>query len=167
MNRPKASTLTIILVVFVALVIIRFPFQNLKGIIFSKIYKTNGIYIIADDIYPSLFGWPGLSMRNVSITIPVGTGELDLECAKLTFRVGIGSLFPPAPSISMYMKGLKEGGNLYIRFVKIKNSLELQVDTSQLNLKQLSPDRNNSLASGAANIDIDVTIDSSNPATTT
>lgn len=167
MQKPKTSTVFIAVAVFFALLLIRFPFQNLKGLIFGTIYRSTGVYIIADDIYPSVFGWPGIGMRNVSITAPVGQSELDFECAKLTFRTGIAGLFPPTPSFSLHMKTLKKGGELFIRFSTNKQGLKAAVETTRLNLTQLSPSSSNPVATGEADVDAEITVNNSNATLTT
>lgn len=167
MNRPKTSTILIISSLFVALLIIRFPFQNLKGSIFGKIYKATGIYIIADDIYPSFFGWPGIGMKNVSITAPVGDSELNLECQKLTARAGVAGLFPPAPALSLFLKGLKQGGNLYVRYSPNKQGLRATIEANQLNLAQLSSSTTNPIATGLMTLDGDISVNHANVSLTT
>ena len=51
---------------FVALFIL-FPINNLKGYIFDKVYRESGVLLVSDSIYFSLFGMPGIGMKNVSI----------------------------------------------------------------------------------------------------
>src|SRR5437899_1786864 len=56
-NRPKISTIFICIGLFLFFLLICFPYQNLKGYIFGRIFKETGITVVADDIYPSFFGW--------------------------------------------------------------------------------------------------------------
>ncbi|MBI1861030.1 MAG: type II secretion system protein GspN [Deltaproteobacteria bacterium] len=167
MQKPKASTILMGIGIFFVFLMIRFPLQNLKGMIFGQIYKASGIYIIADDIYPSIFGWPGIGMRNVSITAPFGSTEVDLECRKLIARAGIAGLFPPTPSFSLYMKELKKGGDLYVRFSQSKTGMKAAIEASQLNLVQLSPSGPNPFATGTVDLDSDISLNTSNPSLTT
>lgn len=167
MKRIKTSSIFVAVSVFFTFLLIRFPFQNLKGLIFGKIYKATGAYILADDIYPSLFGWPGLGMKNVSITIPVAGLEFDLECQKLIFKIGFSDLFPPTPSFSLYLKRLKKGGDLYIRFSQGKSGIRASVETTRLDLSQLNSSGSAPIATGTADVDVDLKIDNGNASFTT
>lgn len=167
MKKPTTTSVLIGIAIFLIFLLVRFPFQNLKGLIFGKIYKTTGVYILADDISPSLFGWPGLGMRNVSLTIPMGSTELDLECQKLIFRVGLSGLFPPTPSYSLYMKRLKKGGDLYVKFSQNKNGLKAAIESSQFNLAQLTSADTSPIATGIANIDAAIQTNNANMSMTT
>jgi type II secretion system protein N len=141
-HRPKWSTIAICTGLFLFFLVILFPFQYLKGYLFTQIYQNSRILINAEEIYLSLFGWPGLGMKNVDVTIPMGNGDLDLAAKKVIFRVGLGSLFPPAPSISLGLTGLKGGGDLWVKVTRagvvIKGSIEAdKVVLSQLKFSDL------------------------------
>ena len=137
-SKPKASTVAICLALFIFFLILAFPFRNLKGYLFGQIYRNTGIYIIADDIYLSLWGWPGIGMTNVDVSLPVGREELDISCKSLVARVGLGSLFPPAPSISLSMSSLQKGGDLYVKVIKMKTSVSAVIDAEAVELSQLN-----------------------------
>lgn len=162
-TRPKASTIAICIALFFFFILITFPFGNLRGAIFGKIYKTTGIVLIADEIYPSFFGWPGLGIRNVDVTLPLAGGELELSCKKLIFRVGIGSLIPFAPSVSMSMEGLKQGGDLYVKFSQSKTTLDAKFDADAVALEQISIPGMAEPFSGTLNSEGYLTYDSSDP----
>lgn len=136
-QKPRWSTIAICIVLFIAFFIFAFPFQNLKGYIFNEIHKRTGIIIISDDLYLSFFGWPGLGMRNVDVSLPLGANEVDISCRKMIFRVGLGSLFPPVPSISLQLIGLKEGGDLYLKFSQGSEIIGATIEAEKVNLEQI------------------------------
>src|SRR5262245_48987430 len=113
MKMPKASTVITCFIIFGVCLVFSLPFQNLKGWIFGKIYNATKILIVAEEIYPSFFGWPGIGIRNVNISLPVGDDEMEFASEKLIFRLRPAGLFPPALAISMKMTNLKKGGDLY------------------------------------------------------
>lgn len=137
MRKPKLSTIVIIGTLFLISFLFVFPFQNLKGYVFEKIYKQTSILIVADDIYPSFLGWPGVGIKNVNVTIPIGTSELELASEKLTFKVGLSGLFPPIPAASMNLTKLRKGGDLYVKFAQSSNKMFLTLDAEEVNLEQL------------------------------
>lgn len=139
MNIPriKWSTALICLGAFLFFLVLAFPFQNLKGYIFGQIHRNTGILIVADEIYLSLFGWPGLGVRNVTVSLPVGREEIEVTAEKMIFRVGLGSLFPPAPSISMSLDGLKEGGDLYVSVTRGGSYVDASIEADEVNLAQI------------------------------
>jgi len=114
--KPKISlkALMIGFGLFFVFLLYSFPYSNFRGHIFKKIYEATGVYLVADEIYPSFFGWPGIGIKKVSVTMPMGSTSFDLGCEKLLFRVGLAGIFPPVPSVSMSLKRLKEGGDLYV-----------------------------------------------------
>jgi len=137
-TKPKLSTLFICFSLLIVFLLFGFPFQNLRGYIFEKIYAQTRITITADEIYPALFGWPGIGMKNVDVTLPVGTRTLDLSCKKLVFKVGLAGLFPPSPSISLYLKNLKQGGDLFIKVGQGKTRIDSDVEANDIVLDQLA-----------------------------
>ena len=68
MKRPKLSTIFIGFGLFIFFLLLRFPYQNVRGWLFGLIYKNTGIYVLADEIYLSLFGWPGVGICCHSFT---------------------------------------------------------------------------------------------------
>ncbi len=157
--KPKASTLAICVGLFFSFVFFTFPFQNLRGFIFSKIFENTGIILIADSIYPSIFGWPGIGVRNVNATLPISGGELELASEKAVIRVGVGGLFPPVPLISLYMKGLKKGGDLYVKVVQGKNQVSGYLEATRVELKQLEFPGLSEPISGSLSADTDFALD--------
>jgi type II secretion system protein N len=137
MKLPKASTIFTSLGLFLIFLLLIFPFQNLKGWIFGQIYSSTGILIVADEIYPSFFGWPGVGIRNVNVTLPLGPSELELASEKLVFRVGLSGLIPPMPAVSLNMLRLKKGGDLYVKVGQGGSRMKAFVEASSLNLEQL------------------------------
>ena len=142
--KPKLSTVFISLGLFFFFLLLLFPYQNLRGYIFSRIQKEAGIIISADELYPSFFGWPGISMKNASVTVPaqvtqMGLGDLELFAKRVTVRVGIAHLFPPTPSISLYLREMKKGGDLYFKVAQTSTAVESEFDADGVELAQLLP----------------------------
>jgi type II secretion system protein N len=135
--KPQPKTILISIALFFFFLVMLFPFQNLKGYIFSNIYKQTGIVVLAEDLYLTFFGWPGVGMKNVDITIPMGGSDLDISAKKLTVRVGLSGLFPPRPSYSLYLSELKKGGSLYAKFSQSSSVTKAYFDFDKVNLDQL------------------------------
>lgn len=161
MKKPKISTVLTVVVLFAVFFIFAFPFENLKGYIFSKIYSQTNILIVADEIYPSFFGWPGIGIKNVNVSIPLGENELELASEKLTFKVGLLGLFPPIPSASMNLKKLKKGGDLYVDFGQGGKKLFVILDAQKVNLEQLGLPGLTEPIQGLISSDTNVTVDQS------
>ncbi len=138
MTKPKASTVAISFVIFLFTLIFFFPFNNLRGYVFSQIFVKTGILIVADDMSLTFFGWPGLILYNVNVTLPVGTSEIELASEKLTFKIGLAGLFPPVPSVSLNLKNLKKGGNLYVDVSQKANAAKVYIEASDVNLAQIA-----------------------------
>ncbi len=119
----RSTTIFICLGLFFFFVLIGFPFQNLRGFIFNKIYKQTGVLIVSEDMYLTLLGWPGIGLRNVTATLPpqILGEELDISAQKITLRVGIGGLIPPSLSYSVSVKGMKKGGDLYLKLSQLQS----------------------------------------------
>ncbi len=115
-----------------------FPYHHLKGYIFGKIYSMTKILILAEEIEPVFLGWPGIRVHHVEVALPLGNGELDLASEKVTVRAGVSGLFPPTPAFSLYMKGLKKGGDLYLKFSESKENLTTYLDADAVELQQLN-----------------------------
>jgi len=123
MRRPATRTILIGFSLFLFFLVLRFPFSNLKGYIFSQINRNTGISVVfAEDLYLTLIGWPGVGMKNVEVIIPAGEGEIDMTAKRITARVGIGSIFPPSLSYSIAIDGLKKGGDLFVKLSNLKQS---------------------------------------------
>ena len=73
---------------FLIMVFIFFPVNNLKGYIFERVYSQSGILLVPESIYFTLFGLPGVGMKNVGVTLPLGDQELDLWSRKVTLQIG-------------------------------------------------------------------------------
>lgn len=159
MKKPKISTVVTIFTLFVVFFIFAFPFENLKGYIFSKIYSQTNVLIVADEIYPSFFGWPGIGIKNVNVSIPIADTELELASERLTFKVGLLGLFPPIPSASMNLRKLKKGGDLYIDFGQGGKKLLVILDADKVNLEQLNLPGLAEPIQGTISSDTNVTVD--------
>ncbi len=138
MQKPKASTLLVAFIVFLLTSLLFFPFNNLRGNIFGQIYAKTGILLVADDMSLTFFGWPGLILYNVNVTLPVGNSEIELASEKLVFKIGLSGLFPPTPSVSLNLKKLKKGGDLYINMGQSGTSTSVKIDAEDVNLEQIA-----------------------------
>jgi type II secretion system protein N len=144
-RRPSNKTIATVVGLFVLFFILSFPYRNLRGFIFGKVYQSTGIRIDAEDLSPVFLGWPGLRLYNASIFLPssgggasFGTSEaaggLEISAKKITTRVGIGGLFPPAPRLSLYAQELSKGGNLYFKGTQGKRFLDGAFETESVSL---------------------------------
>lgn len=167
MTRPRTHTIFIASGVFLLLLLLKFPFGNLKGTIFNRIYSQTRILLIAEEIYPYFFGWPGIGVKNVDVTLPVAGEELSLSCKKLVLRVGLGSFFPPTPSVSLSMKSLKKGGDLYVKYRRLKTRTTVGVDASEVSLAQLTWPGFSQPVDGMLNAEADFTMETTNLAQST
>lgn len=167
MKMPKWTTLIICFVLFLFFLVLTFPFQNLRGFIFGKIYQTTRIMITAEDMYLSLFGWPGLGLNNVTASIPMGMGEIDLASEKLIVRVGVSGLLPPAPAISMSLKKLKKGGDLFVKMSQTKSRMSGAVEASGVELSQVAIPGMAEPIPGKLDLDGDFSIDTTDFAKST
>ncbi len=158
-QRPKLSTIAICIGLFFFFLILLFPLQYLKGYIFTQIYQNTRILINAEDIYISFLGWPGIGMKNVDVSIPMGSGELDLSAKRMIARIGLGSIFPPAPSISLGITGLKEGGDLWVKVTRAGAVVKGSLQAEKVVLKQLKFSDLPQPVEGIANIDSDFYFD--------
>ena len=134
--RPKLSTIFICIGLFFFFLLFRFPYQNVRGWLFGTIYKSTGVYVIADEIYLSIFGWPGLGMKKVDATVPLGTSEIDISSQKMIFRVGLAGIFPPVPSVSISASGLKKGGDLFVKASQGKAYTSAKIEAEAVALEQ-------------------------------
>lgn len=157
--RPQLKTILLCIGLFIFFLILRFPYQNFRGYLFGQIFNATRILIVADDIYPSLLGWPGVGIRHVDITLPVGDSELDLSSEKVLAKIGLGGLFPPVPAFSLSILDLKKGGDLYLKFSQSGKQMNASVEADDVELEQL---KFSSLAQsfvGKLNTDTDLSID--------
>lgn len=145
-SRFKLSTVLICMGLFVFFLYLRFPFKNLRGTLFSEIYKATRIFIVSDDLSPTFLGWPGVVAHNVDVTFPVGSGDLGLSSQKLVVRFGLGQFFPPTPSVSLSLSKLRKGGDLYLKLYQGSSSINLKWDAEEVSLEQLKRDTANALA---------------------
>lgn len=144
MTKPKLSTIFICLGLFAFFSLILFPYQNLKGLIFGRIYKQTHINIMADELYVSIFSM-GIGLTNADVTVPMTTlgfrdpSELELSAKRVVLRLGIAHIFPPTPSISLTLKELKKGGDLWVKFSQTSSEISSDFSADQVELSQLLP----------------------------
>jgi len=135
MKRPKNSTIVISFLIFLFALIWLFPYQNLRGFIFGKVYQFTGITLYSESLSPTFFGFPGIKLRNVSATIPLLDQDLDLHCEKVTLRVGLSGFFPPIPSASFSLDTLQKGGDLYLKTYQSNDKVHALVELDKVNLE--------------------------------
>jgi len=157
--RPDFKTVLLCIGLFIFFLILRFPYQNFRGYLFGQIFNATRILIVAEDIYPSFFGWPGVGIRKVDITLPLGDSELDLSSEKVIARVGLGGLFPPVPSFSLSVLDLKKGGDLYLKFSQSGTRVSADVEAEDVELEQLKFSALPQSIVGKLNADSDLKID--------
>lgn len=138
MRFPRTRSILICMALFLAFVVLRFPYQNLRGYLFGKIYAASGIYITAEDLSPIFLGWPGLRLYRVEVVTPPQSGSMSISAEQLTARVSLSGLFPPVPLVSMYFQGLKGGGDLYVRGGQGGNYTRASIQAKRVALKQFT-----------------------------
>lgn len=145
-----------------------FPYQNLRGYVFEKIYGSTRIYMTSDDMTLSLLGWPGIRLTNVTAIIPLQTGgEMEVAAQSAVIRVGIGRLFPPAPMVSARLDGLKRGGDAYVKVVPGRTRLGVKASLDEVVLDQFPLPVVNAAMAGKLSGSVDLDVDLANPAKTT
>ena len=163
----RAGKIAAGIALFLFFVVWTFPYQNLRGYVFGKIYATTRIYMSSDDMTLSLFGWPGIRLTNVTAIVPMRTGDMEVSADSAVVRVGIGRLFPPAPMVSVALGGLKKGGDLYAKVVPGRTRLGVKATLDDVALLQFPLPTLNAAMSGKLNGTIDVDADLANPSKTT
>lgn len=115
-----------------------FPLQNLRNFVFKKIYDTSGVVITADSLSPNFFGWPGVTLKNPSVSIPTVNGDVNLTSQDLVARFRLAGFIPPIPAISFALYGLKGGGNVYARVAHSGETYRIVAEASKANLAQIN-----------------------------
>lgn len=113
-----------------------FPFQTLKGPLLKTVTEQSGILILAEDLQPLFLGWPGMRLRKVSASVPMGLDSFDIESDSLDLRFRLASLF--VPSISLFFDRLSAGGSLFLQGGTRGDSLYLKARSQDLNLSGLA-----------------------------
>ncbi|MBM4303488.1 MAG: type II secretion system protein GspN [Deltaproteobacteria bacterium] len=122
---------------FIVMLFVFFPIDNLKGYIFEQVYKESGVLLRSDSIYFSSLGLPGIGMKNVNVTIPIGDQEIDLWSERVTLRTAITGFFPPLPGVSLKISDLKNGGDIYTKIGKGGSSISFYLEGKKINLEQI------------------------------
>jgi type II secretion system protein N len=139
MKRPSFKTILICLALFNFFLVWRFPYRNLRGTVFEQIYKNTGIRVESHDFYPVFLGWPGLRFSKASVIIPVNrTQTVDFSSERITARAGIGGIFPPSPSISLYIEGLAKGGDVFAKISPSRNQISGNASLTKVKLDQFA-----------------------------
>lgn len=136
MAKPTKTTVLVCVLVFFSGLVFFFPLQNLKGLIFKKIVETTGVLIVAEEIRPIFFGWPGIEIKNVNVTLPTGQGDIELSSKSMTFRLRFSSFF--IPSVSLSFEELKGGGDLFLKVGQRGEVNVAQLESEHLNLAQVT-----------------------------
>ncbi|NBX77325.1 MAG: type II secretion system protein GspN [Proteobacteria bacterium] len=152
MSKPKKSTLFLCVAVFIFGLIVFFPLQNLKGMIFQQIYQSTGILIVAEEIHPLLLGWPGIQINNVNVTLPAGGDDIELASKTLNVRARLGSSFIPSASLSF--SELKGGGDLFLQFGQRGTVVSAAMESNAFNLAQIKLPGLHQRVEGILNSDI-------------
>ena len=156
---PKLSTIFASILLFIVFLLIQLPYQNARGYIFGKIYALSHVIIVASDISPAFFGWPGLGFQNVDVSIPIGSNELEVSAKKMVVRVGLGGIFPPAKLVSLNMKGLKKGGDLFLKFCDSGAATKAAIEADELQLDQIAFSGLSEPIKGKLNLDSNLYLD--------
>lgn len=163
MKMPKPKTIFISLGLFLFFLFLLFPYKNIKGYIFGKIYEKSQVFLTAEDVGPIILGWPGIKLYKFSAVVPLEGSELELAGDKISARFGLAGLFPPMLSKSVNISGMKKGGDIYFREYDSKNSLGLEFDLYKLVISQLFPSSVQDLVSGVVTADGDFDFDWKTP----
>ena len=91
--------------------------------------------IVAEEIHPIFFGWPGIGIKNVNVTLPAGGSDIELASRSMTFRVRLSSAF--IPSVSLAFDELKGGGDLFLLFGQSGAVTRIVAESDKLNLGQI------------------------------
>lgn len=138
MKKPTPKTVFILVGTFLFFLFWHFPFQNLKGYLDKQLYQQAKIILNGRNLRPSLFGWPGVSLEQAELTIPVNREELTLSCQKIWLKVGIGNFWPFVPSAHITLSDLEKGGDLYIKAVDAPNFFETALDAGEVDMSQIN-----------------------------
>jgi type II secretion system protein N len=152
MAKPKKMTVLICLLVFFGGVIFFFPLQNLKGLIFQKIFEKTGVLIVAEEIHPLFLGWPGIQIKNVNVTLPAGEDDIELSSKSMSFRLRFTWFF--IPSVSLSFDELKGGGDLYLKFGERGAVSAITVEAEEFKLGQIKLPGLRQTIQGTINSDI-------------
>jgi type II secretion system protein N len=137
MPNKKISTSLLFIILFIFFLILQFPYRSLKGYLFGLIYKNTQIRIESEDMAATFFGWPGIKLYNATATIPIDrTQEMEVSAEKITFRIGVGGLFPPTPLIKLSAAGLTKGGDIDAWFINSSKKMTLELNATELALDQ-------------------------------
>jgi len=137
MKKGIALKIAGFLLFFLIALIILFPVNNLRSYIFETVFRESGVLMVAESLHLSLLGLPGVKMDKVSVTLPVGSQEIDLQSDQLTLRLALTSFFPPQIGLAASVSDLKKGGDIYTRVGRGNNTFSFYLNVERLNLEQL------------------------------
>jgi type II secretion system protein N len=157
--RTRTGKVLAAIALFLFFLVWCFPYQNLRGYVFGRIYAATRIYVTSDDMTLSLLGWPGIRLTKVTAIVPLQTGDMEISAERAVVRVGIGRLFPPAPMVSASFEGLKNGGDAYIKVVPGRTRLGLKASLDDVALVQFPLPTLNAVMAGRLSGKIDVDVD--------
>jgi len=165
--QSKAGKIVAGIALFLFFLVWSFPYQNLRGYVFGKIYSATRIYVTSEDMTLSLLGWPGIRLTKVTAIIPMQTGDMEVSADSAVVRVGIGRLLPPAPMVSISIDGLKKGGDAYIKVIPGRTRLGVRATLDEVALTQFPLPKMNAAMAGKVSGSVDVDADMANPPKTT
>lgn len=161
MNKPSPRMVLICVGLFLFFVLIQFPFKNFRGKIFEEIYRNSGILMTADDMGISLFGWPGISFKNLNVDVQSSGFNINAEDAVV--RVGLGHLWPFALSYSGSLDNVGTGGDAWFRFVDGGDSYDLGAELTNFDSKAIAFQGTPAPIHGPISGDIDLIINTRTP----
>jgi type II secretion system protein N len=156
MKKGAIPKIIAFIVLFLVTLFVFFPINNLRGYIFDNVFKETGILLVSDSMYFSLLGMPGVGMKNVNVTLPVGDQEIDLLSEHVTLKLALSGFFPPLPGISINISDLKKGGDIYSKVGKGGSSIAFYLDAEKVNLEQIGARNGNPPLKGLLNIQSDL-----------
>ena len=138
MKRPSFTKILVCFGIFVFFLFVTFPYQKLRSLIFKRIYDVSGITINADSLALNLLGWPGVSLRNATVSLPTAGGEIVLNSKTLVTRARLAGFLPPIPAVSLALDDLKGGGDVFARLAQSGDTIRVRAEASKADLAQIA-----------------------------
>jgi len=138
MKRPSLSKVAVCFAIFFFFLIVTFPYEKLRSLVFKKIFDNSGVTITADSLGLNLLGWPGVSLKNASVSLPAAGGEITLNSRALVTRVRLAGFLPPIPAISLALDDLKGGGDVFARLAQSGDTVRILAEADKANLAQVT-----------------------------
>jgi type II secretion system protein N len=159
MKKGTVPKILAFVVLFLLTLFVFFPINNLRGYIFDRVFKESGILLVSDSMYFSILGVPGVGMKNVNVTLPIGDQELDLWSETVTLKPALSGLF--LPGFSIRISDLKKGGDIYSKVGKGGSSIAFYLYAEKVNLEQIGARNGSPPLKGILNIQSDLLLNES------